>query len=206
MSFDSSRQKSEKFGILDSPALRATDLRQPPGPRGRALLYLDIDLFKQVNAKHTETLIDRTLLPAYQKLVRDIVEPYGHVYAEGGDEVVVLLNNWSAFLACALAEEIRFTVERTTFHVANDSVSITISAGVAHSGDHDSGSDLQLKANEAKNFSKNVGRNRSSIALRTTIESLRMLYPVLQESVRPVISPFRLKEMVEEPSTACLVA
>ena len=59
------------------------------------MLYLDIDRFKTLNTKYTETEVDRTILPAFQRLIRDIVEPHGFAYAEGGDEVVVLLDNCS---------------------------------------------------------------------------------------------------------------
>jgi diguanylate cyclase (GGDEF)-like protein len=162
------------------------------------LIYLDVDFFKAVNTKHTETQIDRTLLPAFQTLLQHIVEPYGFIYAEGGDEVVVLLNNCSAYMACALVEEIRATVEETTFQVGLDSVRVTVSIGIAHSGDHASGSDLQLKANEAKNFSKHHGRNRTAIALQNRIEPSQMSRFIQREPRHNALTPARLKELVEE--------
>jgi diguanylate cyclase (GGDEF)-like protein len=192
------RKKSEKFQILDSPSLRKNDLQLPPGPRGRALLYLDIDNFKVINTKYKETRVDQTLLPAFQLLLRDIVEPRGYIYAEGGDEIVILANNCSALLACAMAEDIRSTLVDTAFYVGEDTVHITVSIGVAHSDDHDTGTDLQLKANEAKDASKQRGRNRTSIALGHEIQDIRMPRPIHEHSLRPVISAARQREMVEE--------
>ena len=195
------RRKSEKFGILDSPALRKTDLQSPRGPRGRAILYIDIDHFKVLNTKYKETLIDQTLLPAFQTLLSEIVEPHGRIYAEGGDEVVVLLNNCSAFLACAVAEDIRATVEGFDFFVGADKIRITISVGVAHSQDHDTGADLQMKANEAKDQSKNRGRNRTSIARRDLVEAIQLPRTFLEQPASPVISPAGLLELAEEEET-----
>jgi diguanylate cyclase (GGDEF)-like protein len=194
----SERKKSEKFLILDSPSLRKNDMKLPAGPRGRALLYLDIDHFKLLNTKYKETRVDQTLLPAFHTLLRDIAEPHGYIYAEGGDEIVILLNNSSSYLACAIAEDIRITLENTKFHVGEDSVHFTISIGVAHSDDHDTGTDLQMKANEAKDISKQEGRNRTSIARRDKIEFIRLERPIFEPPSHPIVSAARLKEMVEE--------
>jgi diguanylate cyclase (GGDEF)-like protein len=158
------RTKSAKFGILDTPSQLGIDLRKPAGPRGRALLYVDIDGFKSINAKHTETIVDQTVLPSFQQLLSSIVEAHGYIYAEGGDEVIILLNNTSVLVACALAEDIRRTVASTVFKIGDDSVEFTVSIGVAHSDQHPKEGDLQLKANEAKRESKSAGKNRVAIA------------------------------------------
>lgn len=198
---NTNRKKHEKFEILDSPQLLKHDFQQPIGPNGRALLYLDIDHFKNLNTKHTETLIDKTVLPAFQNLLRDILEPYSFIYAEGGDEVVILLNNCSAFLACAMAENVRVTLEEKVFYVGENTVSLTASIGVAHSSDHGDGADLQLKANEAKSFSKKEGRNRTSIALPDKIEQVKFPKLIFDKTASNVISRDRLRELSEEEDT-----
>jgi hypothetical protein len=43
------RAKQDKFGILDAPQLFSTDIEEPIGPLGCAVIYLDLDNFKALN-------------------------------------------------------------------------------------------------------------------------------------------------------------
>ncbi|MFS8071683.1 MAG: diguanylate cyclase domain-containing protein, partial [Byssovorax sp.] len=102
-----SREKHQKFGILDSPALLAKDMEQAPGACGFVLLYIDIDDFKALNTKHTEREVDKTVLPEFQRIVSDMTRGHGFSYAEGGDEVIVLLHNMTPHVGAAFAESLR---------------------------------------------------------------------------------------------------
>jgi diguanylate cyclase (GGDEF)-like protein len=153
------RAKHEKFAILDSPRLVAEDLQNAGGLFGTAVLYVDIDHFKALNTKHTERVIDRTVLPEFQKLVASCVERRGYAYAEGGDEVVILLPNTSIPIAAAFAEELRHQVEQHRFTIDEDTVRITLSLGVASSVTELP--QLPDWANQAKKQAKDRGRNRT---------------------------------------------
>lgn len=89
------RTKHEKFRILDSPQLVLDDVLRSGGIFGVAVLYADVDHFKPLNTKYTERVIDQTVLPELQRLIAASVEHHGYAYAEGGDEMVIVLPNTS---------------------------------------------------------------------------------------------------------------
>jgi diguanylate cyclase (GGDEF)-like protein len=153
------RAKHEKFAILDSPRLLREDLENSGGTFGVSVLYLDIDHFKALNTKHTERVIDQTVLPSFQTLVAAAVERHGFAYAEGGDEVVILLPNTSISLAAAFAEELRRRIEKHPFAIEGDDARITVSIGLASSTRHST--QLTEWANLAKADAKHRGRNRT---------------------------------------------
>jgi len=155
----SQRAKHEKFAILDSPRLLVNDLENSGGTFGVSVLYLDIDHFKALNTKYTERVIDKTVLPSFQTLVAAAVERHGFAYAEGGDEVVIMLPNTSTALAAAFAEELRQRIDGHAFALNGTDVHITVSIGLASSTGHP----MQLTewANLAKAEAKQRGRNRT---------------------------------------------
>lgn len=155
----SQRKKQEKFEILDSPRLVLDDVQRSAGVFGVAVLYMDLDHFKRLNTKYTERVIDRTLLPEFQRLIAAAVEHHGYAYAEGGDEVVITLPNASLSIASAFAEDLRHKVAGHRFEIDHDEVSITLSIGLSASS-----SDLPRLpnwANLAKAEAKQRGRNRT---------------------------------------------
>jgi len=153
------RTKHEKFAILDSPRLLQGDLEDSGGTFGVSVLYLDIDHFKALNTKHTERVIDQTVLPSFQSLVAAAVQRHGFAYAEGGDEVVIVLPNTSTALAAAFAEELRHRLEDHAFAIEGAIVRITVSIGLASSPS--TPAQLTEWANLAKAEAKQRGRNRT---------------------------------------------
>lgn len=153
------RTKHEKFAILDSPRQLADDLQDCNGVFGVAVLYADIDHFKALNTTHTERVIDRTVLPEFQRTIAAAMERHGYAYAEGGDEVVLVLPNTSISLGAAFAEELRRKIEAHRFIVDEGSASITLSIGLASSTSELS--QLADWANKAKQEAKRLGRNRT---------------------------------------------
>jgi diguanylate cyclase (GGDEF)-like protein len=162
------RVKHEKFAILDSPHLLADDLSGTGGLFGTSVLYLDIDHFEALNTRYTERVIDRTVLPEFQTLISAAVQGHGFAYAEGGDEVVILLVNTSTSLATNFAEELRRKIAARSFAIGETSgAGITVSIGVASST---SGlARLPGWANLAKAEAKKRGRNRT-VATRDGLE------------------------------------
>lgn len=157
------REKHQKFGILDAPGLLTCDLAEPTGPNGYSLLYLDVDHFKALNTRHTERVVDRDVLPALHRAVVDATGDHGFAYAEGGDEMVVLLRNCGELLGLAFAESLRASIEALPLTVDRAPVRLTVSVGLATSPPCDL-RELPERANQAKAEAKRVGRNAVCVA------------------------------------------
>jgi diguanylate cyclase (GGDEF)-like protein len=154
------RALDQKFGILDGPQLLRPDLAAAHGRLGTALVYLDIDHFKQLNTRFTETLVDKTVLPQFQRLIVEAAKGHGHAYAECGDEVTVLLDNFCESMATAFALALPALIRTARFEVNGQPVTLTISAGVAAGGNPQ---DLPERANLAKQHAKENGRDCVSV-------------------------------------------
>jgi diguanylate cyclase (GGDEF)-like protein len=162
------RKKSEKFGILDAPGLLPQDLEAmaKKDPRwGISVIYLDIDDFKACNTRFKERVVDSELLPRFQELIASAVEDIGYAYAEGGDEIIILLPNHSQARAEFFAQELLDLVRNTTFSVVGENVSLTVSMGIASTVRTRDFKNLPNKANQAKDEAKkregsHPGKNR----------------------------------------------
>ncbi len=166
-SSSSSREKHQKFGVLDAPHLLAEDLTQAAGLFGMAALYLDLDDFKSLNTRFGERVIDRTVLPQLHALIARASECHGHAYAEGGDEVVVLLSNATESMAVAFAEALLQKLRDEEFLIGETTVRVTASAGLACHPPFDRDK-LPDAANEMKAKAKKEGKNRVVVARQVT--------------------------------------
>lgn len=153
------RAKSEKFGILDSPALLAGDMEEARGESGLVLLYLDVDGFKALNTRHTERKVDATILPELQRLVDGMTQCHGFSYAEGGDEIVVLLRNSTTLVGAAFAESLRSEIAARPFAVDDHIERVTASIGLVASSPTRPLAHLPTLANEAKRHAKASGKD-----------------------------------------------
>ncbi|HEX4386209.1 MAG TPA: GGDEF domain-containing protein [Myxococcales bacterium] len=152
------RQLDQKFGILDGPQMLREDLKAARSLLGTAVVYLDLDHFKQLNTRFTETLVDKTVLPQFQRLIVAASKGHGHAYAEGGDEVTILLENFTGTMAASFASALAQHVRAARFDIAGETVSLTISAGVAAGTES-----LPERANLAKRHAKESGRDCVSV-------------------------------------------
>ena len=97
-----------------------------------AMLFVDVNNFKEVNDRHGHLIGDRVLAEAARRLSQ-CLPVGGHVVRFGGDEFVVLLERVAA------KEEIRSVIERIESAVAqpiavpDDEVTLSLSVGVAMS-------------------------------------------------------------------------
>lgn len=155
------QQELDEFGILYRRTMFEHDLRQMAEDAGRtgdplALLMIDADHFKQVNDTHGHQAGDETLKELFE-VVRRRVRGKGRAYRFGGDEVIVLLPNYSAEEAQALAETIREGYEHSR---AGQEYGVTGSVGVAclphHAKDADT---LKNCGDKALYNAKAAGRN-----------------------------------------------
>jgi diguanylate cyclase (GGDEF)-like protein len=125
-----------------------------------ALLLIDIDHFKRVNDAHGHLAGDQVLIGVAGTLVSQLRD-YDVVGRFGGEEFVVLLPNADILEACRVAERLRNRVRRLSVPADDESVSVTISVGVAlfRSHGHDL-LELLASADLALYRAKQSGRDR----------------------------------------------
>lgn len=161
------RELEQKFGILYSPAQAHCDLdlwtSEAAGINDYCVgvIFLDVDDFKPLNTTFTESVIDRTVLPELQRLVRGLCLHRGAAYRYGGEELLVLLPNCPLDEASAFAEKVRGQIAAHQFQVREQPVQVTVSVGVAAWPLH--GNTLAAvieRANREERNAKEHGKNR----------------------------------------------
>ncbi len=88
----------DKFRILLSPAsflpaLRRCRIESWLRDISVAVAFTDIDDFKALNTRYTESVVDRDLLPKIMRTIEAHVYSHGWAYRFGGDEYLLLLPN-----------------------------------------------------------------------------------------------------------------
>jgi len=162
-------------GILYKSSLQEIDFKQwmmnEEENKQIAFLYIDIDDFKELNKEYTETLVDKTILPDFIKLLKKITNDNGKAYREHerGDEFVVILPNQNQSSAKKFAEKLRSIVQSTIFNIIKEEKTkeekITVSIGVALWPDHGREFDeIKMAANKAKQNAKDTGKNKVIMA------------------------------------------
>lgn len=122
-----------------------------------SLVMIDLDHFKHVNDTHGHPVGDNVLQGVADLILRR-VRGKGKAYRYGGEEIALLLGNYSAEESVVLAESIRKDVAGTP--VTDKALKITISLGVAVVPDHAQDSESLLKcADNALYQAKRLGRN-----------------------------------------------
>ena len=160
-----SRQYDEKFHILQAPHLFLPDLahfrakcedRDVP----RAVAFLDIDDFKKFNSGHTETTVDRNLLPRFMQTIEAHVFHHGYAYRQGGDEYLILIPGLSERLSIDLLDELRCKLADLTYSDIKGNTTVTIGLCIVGSDCPLTDRELRDRANQAKKFAKDKGKNR----------------------------------------------
>lgn len=122
-----------------------------------SLILLDPDKFKAINDEYGHPVGDQVLV-ALSEVVASRTKAKGRAYRYGGDEMAILLPNYSTEEALTLAELIRRAVEVTP--LTNQQFQMTASFGVATLPDHAIDSEaLKKHADEALYQAKRLGRN-----------------------------------------------
>lgn len=164
------KELEQKFGILLSQPQAQRDFdkwRADAGDQSfpTGVLFIDIDHFKGLNSRHTESAVDETILPEAQTLLRDLTANRGGAYRHGGEEFVVLLPNHNSEEAMLFAEKVREAFETYQFEVSGSIEMLTVSIGVAISPDHGENlSEVVGAANKAEHLAKSEGRNTVRMA------------------------------------------
>ncbi len=155
-------------GTLNRRALEArlTEAMASAGQRREplSLLFLDLDHFKQVNDRYGHHVGDDCLCRLVEVVRREVgIE---HVFGRyGGEEFVVFLPDVPADRARAIAERIRIAIAQERIEVADPSLRLTVSIGVAaRLNDESEPKHLIERADKALYMAKNAGRDRVCVA------------------------------------------
>jgi len=164
------KELEQKFGILLSAAQEQKDFEEWRSTCSAiGVLFSDIDNFKRLNENHTETTIDATILPDFQNLLKRLTDHRGGAYRHGGEEFVILLPNHDINETCAFAEKVRAAIEAYEFRIDQETITVTVSVGIALWPDHGSDfSKVMAAANRAEHGAKKQGRNRIEVAVHPT--------------------------------------
>jgi diguanylate cyclase (GGDEF)-like protein len=123
-----------------------------------SLLMIDIDHFKNVNDTHGHPVGDE-VLKGCAGVINERSRYKGKAYRYGGEEMVVLLQNFTTAEAITLAETIRSGIESKA--ITDKSLSVTVSIGVATIPNHAvEAHGLLEAADQALYSAKKSGRNR----------------------------------------------
>jgi diguanylate cyclase (GGDEF)-like protein len=122
-----------------------------------ALLFLDLDGFKDVNDQRGHPVGDKLLTEVAKRIVRSVRE-HDLVARHGGDEFVVLLENIeSPSIAHAVAARVVEAIS-VPFEIDGAKVRLGVSIGVAYYPEHgSSGRELLQRADYAMYRAKNQG-------------------------------------------------
>ncbi|WP_313635464.1 GGDEF domain-containing protein, partial [Exiguobacterium sp.] len=131
--------------------------------QGYSLVLIDIDFFKHVNDTYGHDAGDDVLRQLGMTLA-SLTRPDDLVGRYGGEEFLIILPSTTAKEAQKIAELARMTVARNLFPTADvPDLQITISLGIAHSSGSHTSLEVLQQADKALYYSKESGRNRSTI-------------------------------------------
>jgi diguanylate cyclase (GGDEF)-like protein len=127
-----------------------------------ALLFLDLDHFKQINDQRGHAVGDQVLANV-GAVLRNVLRSRDFAARNGGEEFAILLPDTGIAAALAIAERIRAAIAEIS--LPGTDVSVTISIGVSGFPDHASTLDrLERLADAALYLAKRLGRNRVELA------------------------------------------
>jgi diguanylate cyclase (GGDEF)-like protein len=133
--------------------------------RPLAILLADLDHFKQVNDTYGHLAGDAVLRQTASHFA-EVLRPYDAVGRYGGEEFLVVLPGCDGPSAASLAERLRHHIAGAAVHTDEQTISITLSLGVAawHGEGEADPVGLLRAADEALYRAKDAGRNRSVLA------------------------------------------
>ena len=128
-----------------------------------SVVLADLDHFKHINDTYGHLAGDAVLREAAHRM-RDAIRPYDSIGRYGGEEFLLVLSNCDTIGAAAIAERLLQAVRKDTIVLAEATVSVTLSAGVATSGIIQDSETLVGAADAALYRAKRGGRNRVEVA------------------------------------------
>jgi diguanylate cyclase (GGDEF)-like protein len=161
-------------------------LRLPRDEGGIAVLYLDLDRFKDVNDTYGHAAGDELIKQVTQRL-SDLLRGADTLARFGGDEFAIIQTGTRASQdAEALARRILDAIGRP-FEIAGAQVTVGVSIGIALAPENGNSHEVLMRlADTALYQAKSEGRNRFSFFERTMDEAIRMR-KVVEDDLRHAI-------------------
>jgi diguanylate cyclase (GGDEF)-like protein/PAS domain S-box-containing protein len=124
-----------------------------------SVLFLDIDLFKQINDQYGHDVGDR-VLKVVARSTRGSLRSFDMVSRWGGEEFVVMVENVDDRQTRSVAQKVRAMIEQSSLDNGNEIVRVTVSVGATAARPDDSIDTLVNRADKLMYLSKKDGRNR----------------------------------------------
>jgi diguanylate cyclase (GGDEF)-like protein len=156
---DSLTELLNRRGMTERIEAEISRCRREHGHIG--LLWLDIDLFKEINDQHGHAKGDEAL-KAVASVLHTLLRPYDNISRWGGDEFLALMPARQASDVDALGERVRLAIAASRDRLLDASgqpIPITVSVGGYFA---DCGEDLETllqRADQALYNAKDAGRN-----------------------------------------------
>lgn len=134
-----------------------------------SIAMFDIDNFKKINDTYGHQLGDEVLRKT-SEIIQKSLRNTDFAFRYGGEEILALLTNSSAEQAFIPIERIREKIENLEFNLNNETIKVTISAGIS-SIDTDTATS-EILTNQADNAlyeAKNSGKNKVLLAQKEII-------------------------------------
>lgn len=131
-----------------------------------SLIMIDIDHFKNVNDTYGHQAGDY-ILKETARIIKSMFRATDFVFRYGGEEISIILPETNIDNAYVLAEKLRKNIENNKYYFQNNQIQITISNGIssylALRENEMTKEQLVQKADEALYYSKNNGRNQTTL-------------------------------------------
>jgi len=124
-----------------------------------ALAMIDTDSFKKVNDQYGHPAGDSVLKEVAQE-VKNAVSNKANAYRYGGDEMAVILPNFTRDEAISTLERIRQAIEKRGIDIGSDKIYVTVSIGIGFYVQGESANLLVKHADAALYKAKKAGKNR----------------------------------------------
>lgn len=123
-----------------------------------AIVFYDIDHFKDVNDKYGHTCGD-AVLKNFAKILKQLTRQEDIIARYGGEEFVALVNYQDEIEIQRYVKRVKNTIKDSNFIYQNNKIKITFSAGISYRKNYNSFSDAKNKADELLYKAKNQGRD-----------------------------------------------
>ena len=128
-----------------------------------SVLMADLDHFKRVNDNHGHPVGDEVLKEAARRM-KAALRGYDHIGRYGGEEFLIVAPGAGREHSLALAQRVCSGVGATPMSTSVGPLGVTVSVGVALSGERRDAATLIAAADAALYRAKNAGRNRVEMA------------------------------------------
>ena len=131
--------------------------------RPLSLMVLDIDYFKKINDQYGHACGDK-VLQVFAETLKEVTRDGDVVFRYGGEEFAILLSEIDPQMAMDVAERIRLSLKAQMIELDSESISATVSIGMATYENEEGHDSLFKRADKALYKAKESGRDQIQLA------------------------------------------